>query len=437
MTTSKEDAIPETTARSVCPVVSESVSLFSSSLPLSLVERFSRQMIVGSVGVSGQKKLLATRVLVVGCGGLGGPTLLYLNAMGFGGLGISDSDTVEDSNLNRQILFTEGMVGRSKVDSAVETLSSLNSSTEFFKHPAITKENLWPIGASYDLIVDCADSRALRYLLSDYSSVRGIPFICGSSLRWEGSVYHLHNYCYRCIYPKASSGKLDTCASAGIIGSVCGVVGSAMATEVLKSVLGLSTDSYLVQINALKNEWMKVSLGAKALCWVCTSKQTRTKGEMQAQIVMGEDVYLPPTILSTTPTATPTTRIATPKHSTPTATPKHSTQGVAVCSGAGEGLPGNTVTWATILAEPGKYLLVDIRSKAEASILSVSSAISLPLSEIIDHHQKALVRLHKKAKQRTIALFCRNGTTSLKFAPLLKAVNVFGGVSGYLAGSHG
>lgn len=452
--------------------------LFSAEVSLSLVERYSRQMIVDEIGVEGQKKLLSAKILVVGCGGLGSPALLYLAAMGVGYLGIADDDTVATSNLNRQVLFDEAAVGGDKVERAMARLRAINSAGVFKRHPKIGKDNVWAVCSEYDLVVDCADSRSLRYLLSDYASVRGIPFICGSSLRWEGAVYHFNKWCYRCIYPKLSARPLETCASAGIIGSLCGVVGSAIATEALKAVLGVTQETYLVFVNVLKNEWLRIPLKAKNFCTICVQKRQLTKGEIKNFIGVAEDGYrLPkkvPAGLEGWPVssrgapsrsesegglaaaggprlAVDTNRAGpswgeeaasdsseTPSRITPAAPPPVAGMSQAVPSkpAAGSGPASSerrSLSWSAIAQCPAEYCMVDIRTKAEHKLMAIPGSISYPLSDIIDDVRQAVIYLHKKAKDRQIVLFCRNGTTSLKFAHLLDGYSVAGGVHQYLS----
>ncbi|KAI5191739.1 hypothetical protein NECID01_1620 [Nematocida sp. AWRm77] len=445
-----------------------SLPLFSSEVSPLLLARYSRQMVVDEVGAEGQKKLLASKILVVGCGGLGAPALMYLAAMGVGCLGIADGDVVEHSNLNRQVLFSEGAVGGDKVDRAVEQLARLNSGCTFRKHPKISRENVWEECRGYDMVVDCGDSRSLRYLLSDYASVEGIPFVCGSSLRWEGSVYYFAQTCYRCVYPVLSAKPLDTCASAGIIGSVCGVVGSAIATEVLKAVLGVQKESCMLFFNALKNKWITVPLSSKRPCCICTKKKHMTKEEIKSFIGVEEDVYNPPKEvprmldvglglgLDTWANLPDGGAVGGADSNTTDIDTDRGAVGITTDRGADRGADKGTVSialntslldkqsvekkntrdrdilWSDITQNMQEYLIVDIRTKAEHRLISIPGSVSYPLSDIVDSVQKAFAHLSKKADGRKLAFFCRNGTTSRRFADLFKGYNIQGGMQKYL-----
>lgn len=405
-----------------------SLPLLSPGVSPVLAARYSRQMIVDGLGTEGQKKLLSSKILVVGCGGLGAPALMYLAAMGVGCLGIADKDVVEHSNLNRQILFSEQAVGADKVDRAIEQLARINSGCVFRKHPKITKENVWEECAGYDMVVDCGDSRSLRYLLSDYSSVQGIPFVCGSSLRWEGSVYYFGTSCYRCVYPVLSDKPLDTCASAGIIGSVCGVVGSAIATEVLKAVLGVQKDSHLLFFNALKHTWITVQLSAKHPCCICTKKTHLPKEELKPFIGVEEDTYNPPAEVPLMPDV----QAGLPRTSSSTFSASPAPALLDKLPAEKKHANNRDILWSDVAQNMQAYLIVDLRVKAEHRLVSIPSSVSYPLSDVVDNVQKAFSCLSKKAGSRKLAFFCRNGTTSRRFADLFKGYSIQGGMQEYL-----
>jgi len=411
-------------------------------------------MIVGEIGVEGQKRLLASKVLVVGCGGLGAPVLLYLASMGVGTIGISDSDAVEVSNLNRQVLFAEQDAGRSKTEAAVERLRLLNRSVAFKTHDQISRENAAAICSLYDIVVDCADSRQTRYTLSDYCARRRVPFICGSSLRWDGAVYALQDFCYRCVHPKLSKKPQETCASAGIIGSMCGVVGSAMATEVLKCILGLSGGSYMVFVNGLKNEWMKIRLGAKERCFVCREVEGVVERVVE-QEVEGDLIELPKPVPSGSSVDFDMTHgVGDGLRVEGENTEGGAKEGRAVLEGSssnyvqlgasggggeeGQGGAGKSrtrsVEWDAVMSRPEEYLVVDIRTKAEHKMFGVPSSVLYSLEDIIEDTRKAKSHMDRVGAERNkkVALFCRNGTTSLKFSCILNTLSISGGFQKYL-----
>ncbi|KAI5185597.1 sulfur-carrier protein adenylyltransferase/sulfurtransferase [Nematocida homosporus] len=390
--------------------------------PLELVSRlaqYERQMIVAGIGQMGQERLEKSRVLVVGCGGLGSPVLLYLAAMGVGCLGVADDDKVEISNLNRQILFGMDSIGRSKTEVARERILGCNKRCRVIEHGFITRANVWQIGGGYDLVVDCADSRMVRYLLSDYCAARGIPFICGSSLRWEGSVYLFKSMCYRCVYPKLSSRRQDTCASAGMVGPMCGIVGSAMSLEVAKVILGREKQSYMLHVDGARNDWLRVNFGSKPPCVICQKKDSLTLREIRDWIDDQSDLYYDPDQVGLScpiPGMEESGPILTPSKPILNTQPnlKH------------------TITWGEVLAELPAYYLVDIRTPQEYQLFSHPQASSYPLGQLIDNPAKATTFLRQQAKNKQLVIFCRNGSTARKFAPLLGALNIHQGIQQYL-----
>lgn len=385
------------------------------------IERYTRQIIVDGVGLTGQQKLLSARVLVVGCGGLGSPVLLYLAAAGVGCIGVSDGDTVEISNLNRQTLFKEKEVGCRKTDIAQKCIEEMNSDTKVIIHPKIDRNNVWDVCGKYDIVVDCADSRSLRYLLNDCTNIKGIPFLCGSSLRWDGAVYAMKDICYRCIHPKIPTAPADTCASAGIIGGVCGAVGSILAVETVKCILGLEK-SYMIHFNMLREEWLKVSLtGRKTLCNICKCKGSKSVAELIAEAG----------ISSSTSTNTNSPNIISPNTNSQEKILTQASQNQSKIEVKEKVSGAYTVEWKDVLENASDYLLVDIRSKEEQKKHSVQNSYSHPVACIIDKLGESIQKIKKKAEKRKIAIFCRTGNVSLKFAPLLSGLSIQGGAHAY------
>ena len=194
------------------------------------VQRYSRHIIMPDVGSVGQRKLLGSSVLIVGAGGLGSPIALYLAIAGVGTIGIVDFDTVDLSNLQRQILHQEGDIGRPKVESAKETLLSYNPDLNVILHEEpITSDNAMDIIPNYDVIVNGADNFQARYLVNDASFLAGKPLVDGSILLFDGqaSTYIPGQGCYRCIFPEPPPpGEVPSCAEAGVLGALPGMIGT-------------------------------------------------------------------------------------------------------------------------------------------------------------------------------------------------------------------
>jgi sulfur-carrier protein adenylyltransferase/sulfurtransferase len=215
-------------------------------LPLSTDEerRYSRHLVLPGVGMGGQERLKRARVLLVGAGGLGSPAALYLAAAGIGKLGIADADIVSISNLQRQVLHRTEDEGRLKVDSAADTLFSLNPNVNVIKIPErISADNAMEIISGYDIVVDGTDNFPSRYLLNDACVLSGKPLVFGSIFRFEGQVTVFggkENPCYRCLFPEPPPAQnVPTCAEGGVLGVLPGIIGSMQAAETLKMVLGI------------------------------------------------------------------------------------------------------------------------------------------------------------------------------------------------------
>jgi sulfur-carrier protein adenylyltransferase/sulfurtransferase len=243
------------------------------------LERYSRHVLIPEVGEEGQLRLLDSKVLLIGAGGLGSPAALYLAAAGVGTLGIIDADVVDTSNLQRQILHTVDRVGMPKVDSAEATIQALNPDVTVVKYAdRLTSDNVLEVISGYDVIVDGTDNFPTRYLLNDASLVAGIPVVHGSIYQFEGSVtvYKPHDGpCYRCQYPEPPPPELaPSCAEGGVLGVLPGVVGTLQATEAVKLVLGIGEPLVGRQLryDALAMEFVELRMRRDPDCPVC-SKQ--------------------------------------------------------------------------------------------------------------------------------------------------------------------
>ena len=208
------------------------------------VRRYSRQLLIPDVGMLGQRRLKAARVLCVGAGGLGSPALMYLAAAGVGTLGIIDFDTVDESNLARQVIHGQSDVGRPKVESAGDSVREINPLVEVVLHDqALNSGNAMEIIAEYDLVVDGTDNFATRYLVNDACVLLGKPYVWGSIYRFDGqaSVFWAeYGPCYRCLYPQPPPpGMVPSCAEGGVLGVLCASIGSIQVTEVIKLLTGI------------------------------------------------------------------------------------------------------------------------------------------------------------------------------------------------------
>ena len=214
------------------------------SLTASDVSRYSRHLLLPSIGIQGQEKLISAKVIVIGAGGLGCPVLQYLAAAGVGTLGIVDHDILDSSNLQRQTIHTERNVGKLKTESAKEFINNLNSNIHVVLHNAlITSENAMEIVNGYDILVDCTDNLATRYLLNDCAVLLKKPLVSAGALKLDGQIttYNFENGpCLRCIMPNPPpASSVGNCNAAGVLGVVTGIMGSLQALEVIKIIVGL------------------------------------------------------------------------------------------------------------------------------------------------------------------------------------------------------
>ncbi|HEY1788625.1 MAG TPA: molybdopterin-synthase adenylyltransferase MoeB [Verrucomicrobiae bacterium] len=246
------------------------------------IKRYSRHLILPEVGLGGQKRIKAASVLCIGAGGLGSPIAMYLAAAGIGKIGIVDFDVVDYSNLQRQILHTDADVGRSKAQSAKESIHGLNPNCEVVIHNTrISSENALDIIRPYDIVVDGTDNFPTRYLTNDACVLLKKPNVYGSIFRFEGqaSVFapHLGGPCYRCLYPEPPPpGMVPSCAEGGVLGVLPGIIGCIQATEILKLALGKGNllVGRLLLFNALDMKFRELKLRRDPQCPVCGENPT-------------------------------------------------------------------------------------------------------------------------------------------------------------------
>ncbi len=244
--------------------------------------RYGRHLVLPEVGVTGQKKLKSARILLVGAGGLGSPAALYLAAAGVGTLGLVDFDVVDMSNLQRQIIHGTSDVGRSKLDSAEDRIREINPFTHVEKfETALTSANALEIAADFDIIVDGTDNFPTRYLVNDTCVILGKPNAFGSVLRFEGqaSVFAtLRGPCYRCLFRESPpAGLVPSCAEAGVLGVLPGLVGTIQATEAIKLVLGQGEPliGRLLLIDGLTMQFRSIQLRRDPGCPACGTREIR------------------------------------------------------------------------------------------------------------------------------------------------------------------
>lgn len=349
--------------------------------------RYARHLLLPEIGLEGQRRLAAARVLLVGAGGLGSPAGLYLAAAGVGVLGVVDDDVVELTNLQRQILHASADVGVAKVDSAAATLAALNPGVQLRTHPVrLTPENAWEILADYDLVIDGADNFPTRYLVGDVCARLAIPHVWGSVYRFDAqmSVWLAgKGPCYRCVFPDPPpEGSVPSCATGGVLGSVCGAVGSVLATEAVKLITGIGEPlvGRVLVHDGLRQTWGSLAVAARPDCPVC-----RVDADLR------RPVGLP----------------AGP--------------GGAVSRDDVAGLSAGELAERLRARDAGgdEFLLLDVRESQEIDIVAISGALSWPLGRLRDGHLPA-----EASSGIPVIVYCKGGTRSAEAAALLRARGV-------------
>lgn len=245
-------------------------------MSLDQMSRYSRHMVIPEVGDRGQRRLLESRVFMLGAGGLGSPAALYLAAAGVGELALIDDDVVDRSNLQRQVIHAENRIGMKKVDSAEQALRALNPDVTVTKHPVrLTADNAEELLSGYDVVLDGGDNFRTRYLINDVCVPLGIPVVHGSVYRFEGQVSTFvpgEGPCYRCLYPEPPPPELaPSCQEAGVLGVIPGVVGTLQALEVLKLLLGVGDPlvGRLLTLDGLAMSFRELRLPRDPSCPTC------------------------------------------------------------------------------------------------------------------------------------------------------------------------
>ncbi|HET7534392.1 MAG TPA: adenylyltransferase/sulfurtransferase MoeZ [Nocardioidaceae bacterium] len=252
-------------------------------LTIDEVRRYSRHLIIPDVGMTGQKRLKNARVLVIGAGGLGSPALLYLAAAGVGTIGIAEFDEVDESNLQRQIIHGQSDIGKSKAQSAKESILEANPYVNVVLHEErLDNDNVLGIFEQYDLIVDGTDNFATRYMVNDAAVLLKKPYVWGSIYRFDGqaSVFWAeHGPCYRCLYPEPPPpGMVPSCAEGGVLGVLCASIGSIQVNEAIKLLAGIGEPilGELMIYDALEMEYRKIKVRKDPNCAICGENPTVT-----------------------------------------------------------------------------------------------------------------------------------------------------------------
>jgi adenylyltransferase/sulfurtransferase len=245
------------------------------------IRRYSRHLIIPDVAMEGQRRMKNARVLSVGAGGLGSPVAMYLAAAGVGTIGLVDFDVVDETNLQRQVIHGTKDIGRPKLDSAAESIADINPYVKVEKHNAMdTSENALELFREYDLIVDGSDNFPTRYLVNDACVLSGKPYVWGSIFRFDGQLsvfWAEHGPCYRCLFPQPPPpGMVPSCAEGGVLGMLCGTIGSLQTTEATKLIMGIGAPliGRMLIYDALELSFRELRVRKDPECPLCGKNAT-------------------------------------------------------------------------------------------------------------------------------------------------------------------
>lgn len=358
------------------------------ALSVDEARRYSRHVVVPQISAIGQQRLKGAKVICVGAGGLGSPALMYLAAAGVGTLGIVDFDTVDESNLARQIIHGQSDTGKSKVQSAISKIAEINPLIKTVAHEVrLDTSNVMEIFSDYDLIIDGTDNFATRYLINDACVLLGKPYVWGSVLRFDGQAsvfWTAHGPCYRCLHPEPS-GDIPNCAEAGVLGILCASIASIQVTEAIKIIIGIGEPlvGSLMTFDALTMDYRKVTVLKDPQCVICGINPT------QKALLTDYESFC-----------------STPKE---------------------ESI--NVVELKFKMDNGDDFMLVDVREPHEFDIVRIPGSVLIPLSQFLDG--SALANL---PRDKAIILHCRSGVRSataleiLKTAGFSDSTHVEGGV---------
>ncbi len=375
------------------------------SLTVEEVRRYSRHLIIPDVAMVGQKRLKNAKVLCVGAGGLGSPSLMYLAAAGVGTLGIVEFDVVDESNLQRQIIHGHSDIGRSKAESARDTVREINPLITVNLHEErLDSSNVMELFAQYDLIVDGTDNFATRYLVNDACVLLNMPYIWGSIYRFDGQAsvfWSEHGPCYRCLYPEPPPpGMVPSCAEGGVLGVLCGTIGSLQVTEAIKVLTGIGEPMVgsLMVYDALDMTFRKIRVRKDPSCAVCGDSPTVTE-------LIDYDAFCG-----------------------------------TISDEAAAAARDSTISVLTLrdmleARERGDddFLLVDVREPHEYEIVAIPGSVLIPKGKFLDG--SALVDL---PNDRRVVLYCKVGGRSAEALAVVHgagfsdAIHVGGGVNAWV-----
>jgi sulfur-carrier protein adenylyltransferase/sulfurtransferase len=373
-------------------------------LTIDEVRRYSRHLIIPDVGMTGQKRLKNAKVLVIGAGGLGSPALLYLAAAGVGTIGIAEFDEVDESNLQRQVIHGQSDIGKSKAQSAKESIAETNPYVEVVLHEQrLDNDNVMDVFRGYDLIVDGTDNFATRYMVNDAAYFLGIPYVWGSIYRFDGQASVFAPTladdapCYRCLYPEPPPpGMVPSCAEGGVLGVLCAAIGSIQVNEAIKLVTGIGEPAVgkLVIYDALELEWRKLKVRKDPNCALCGENPTVTE-------LIDYDAFCG-----------------------------------AVSEEAADAAAGSTISVSQLEimlkerdAGDRDFVLVDVREPNEYEINKIPGSVLIPKGDFLNGSA-----LEKLPSDKQVVMHCKTGVRSAETLAIVKgagyadAVHVGGGV---------
>lgn len=343
------------------------------------VRRYSRHLTIPEFGIIGQQRMRNARVLCVGAGGLGSPALLYLAAAGVGTLGVIDADTVDESNLQRQVIHRTSDVGRPKVDSAAERIGEVNPLVSVRKYQEmLTRDNALDIFSEYDLIVDGTDNFTTRYLINDAAVLAGKPYVWGSIYRFSGQAsvfWPGRGPCYRCLHPSPPPpGSVPSCAEGGVLGAICATIASIQVTEAIKLLAGIGSPliGRLLIYEALDLTYHHVGIARNTHCAICGDSPTLTE--------------LPPSD--------------------------------AGCAATPEVGPASTITCHQLRAkqqENEDFLLLDVREVVEYDLVHIPGSVLVPKGSLAAGDGIAQLPITKE-----IIVYCKSGIRSAQALGILR-----------------
>lgn len=373
------------------------------------MRRYARHLVLSELGMAGQERLANAKVLVVGAGGLGSPALMYLAAAGVGTLGIADFDSVEESNLQRQVVHGRSDVGRPKAESAGAAVRERNPSVEVLLHQQrLDGANAIDTFAAYDLVIDGTDNFATRYVVNDACVALDKPYVWGSVSRFDGQAsvfWARHGPCYRCVHPQPPpAGAVSSCAEGGVLGALCGTVGSVMAAEAVKLLTGVGQPlvGRILLHDALEMRFDVVTVGADAGCASCRPRR-KSPSRGSARSLAAE----PPAAEA---------RVAEP-----------SATGAAISV-------DQLRDWLAERARGERdFVLVDVREPHEYQINRIAGSVLVPRAEF-----RAGRALDLLPADRLVVLHCKSGRRStevlaeLRAAGRLDTLHVEGGIDAWV-----